>query len=248
MRQKKSRPYRKDKRAQQEEETRRRITEAVVELHRTVGPANTTVTDVADRAGVSRMTVYNHFPTESDLIEACSTHWVAHNPFPDPTAWQAIDDPFLRLQTALGELYRFYRRTQDMLGKVLRDAPLISPLGEIMEERWWPYLGLIVQVLRQGWSDDPAMEEIDALLSLAVDFHTWKVLTTSGLTDARAIECAASMVSAAVSRRSRQAGAGSNPAVPTHVTKGDQGIEAGSRSVATSSGRPDSVSETPLGS
>lgn len=207
MKHRKSRPYRKEKRALQEEETRRRITEAVVELHRTVGPANTTVTDVADLAGVSRMTVYNHFPAESDLIEACSTHWVAQNPFPDPTAWQAIGDPFLRLERALGELYRFYRRTEDMMGRVLRDAPLVSPLGEVMEERWWPYLGLIVQVLGQGWSDEAATEELEALLSLAVDFHTWKILTTSGLTDARAVECAASMVSAAVSRTSSQAGA-----------------------------------------
>ena len=205
MQHRKPRPYRKEKRALQEEETRRRITEAVVELHRTVGPANTTVTDVADLAGVSRMTVYNHFPTESDLIAACSTHWVAQNPFPDPAPWEAIDDPLVRLDTALGELYRFYRNTEDMMGKVLRDAPLVSPLEEVMEERWWPYLGLIVRVLGQGWPDDTAEEELDALLSLAVDFRSWKILTNSGLTDARAVECAASMVSGAASRRSRDA-------------------------------------------
>ena len=112
------RPYRKQKRARSEEETRRRITQAAVELHGTVGPANTTVTDLARLAGVSRMTVYNHFPTEVDLFTACSTHWATRNPFPDPARWAELDEPGERLVHALKELYRWYGLKQDMLGNV----------------------------------------------------------------------------------------------------------------------------------
>jgi AcrR family transcriptional regulator len=187
-----TRRYRKRKRAKQEEETRRRITEAVVELHRTVGPANTKVTEVAELAGVSRMTVYNHFPSEADLVEACSTHWAAANPLPDAKGWSEIEDPVLRLREALRELYAFYARTQDMMGNVLRDAPLVPSLGEIMEIRWWRYVDSVVDVLAEGW---PAGAEVErrAALRLVVDFRTWRVLTESGLDAAASAEVAAGM-------------------------------------------------------
>src|SRR5918996_4055938 len=87
------RPYRKRRRAELEDQTRLRITEAAVELHGRVGPARTTISAVADRAGVQRATVYRHFPDEDALFAACSGHWAAMNPSPDPSAWQAIRDP-----------------------------------------------------------------------------------------------------------------------------------------------------------
>ncbi|MGH7445237.1 MAG: TetR/AcrR family transcriptional regulator, partial [Longimicrobiales bacterium] len=82
--------YTKRLRAAQEADTRLRITEAAMRLHEEVGPAHTTVTDVAARAGVSRMTVYNHFATDAELIEACSTHWSTLHPLPDPKEWRVI--------------------------------------------------------------------------------------------------------------------------------------------------------------
>ncbi|MGH2981591.1 MAG: TetR/AcrR family transcriptional regulator, partial [Solirubrobacterales bacterium] len=130
------RRYTKRERARQEEETRLRITEATMKLHRTVGPANTTVSEVARLAGVGRMTVYNHFPTDAKLIEACSTHWITLNPLPDSGAWAAIEDPQQRLAVALGELYEWYGNTEDMMGKVIRDAPIVPALGEVMSESW----------------------------------------------------------------------------------------------------------------
>jgi AcrR family transcriptional regulator len=189
------RAYRKQKRAEQEEETRRRITEAVVELHRTVGPANTKVTEVAELAGVSRMTVYNHFPAEADLIEACSTHWASQNPFPDPERWAAEADPRARLLGALKELYAWYRDTEDMMGKILRDAPLVPALNEIMGKRWRPYVDWMVRVLATGWAADPdGTGRLHAALRLTVDFHTWKLLDRSGLDDEEAADLMARMV------------------------------------------------------
>ena len=99
------RAYRKRRRAEQEEETRLRITEAAVDLHGSVGPARTTVSAIAERAGVQRATVYRHFPDEEALFAACSSHWAALNPPPDPAAWAEIADPDERLRRALSELY-----------------------------------------------------------------------------------------------------------------------------------------------
>src|SRR3954454_24302077 len=87
-------------RAQLEAETRRRITESAVELHGTVGPARTSMSAVAERAGVRRSTLYRHFPDEDALFAACSSHWVAENPRPDLEAWAAIEDPDDRLLVA----------------------------------------------------------------------------------------------------------------------------------------------------
>lgn len=192
------RRYRKRERARQEAETRLRITEAVMELHRTVGPANTTVTEVAERAGVGRMTVYNHFPTDYELIEACSTHWSNLNPLPDPERWASIEDPEERLDVALGELYAWYGQTEDMMGKVLRDAPIVPALGELMEERWFALVGSMVDVLAGGRATrGKRAKRLRAAIRLAVDFWTWRNLTThGGLSETEAAAVAARAVRA----------------------------------------------------
>jgi AcrR family transcriptional regulator len=202
-----SRPYRKGKRAEAEAETRLRITEAAVELHGTVGPANTTVTEVARLAGVSRMTVYNHFPTDVELFTACSTHWATQNPFPDPSTWTGIADPAERLGHAMAELYAWYGLKQAMLGNVLRDVPVVPALAEVMEVLWSMFMDGAVHVLSEGWhsrdveagteagdAEAADAEAIRATVRLAVDFNTWQVLTASGLDDAVAAALMARMV------------------------------------------------------
>jgi AcrR family transcriptional regulator len=191
------RAYRKRKRAEREEETRRRITGALVELHRTVGPANTKVIEVAERAGVSRMTVYNHFPTEADLIQACSAHWAADHPLPDPSGWEGIADATERLCVGLRELYGWYRGTEDMMGNILRDAAIIEPLGDMMEVFWWPYVEEVVRVLAAGRRPTTTgTGEVQTVLRLVVDFGTWRVLSRSGIEDERAVELVVRMVEA----------------------------------------------------
>lgn len=193
-----SRPYRKVARAKREAETRRRITEAMVELHGTLGPVHTTIADVARRAGVSRMTVYNHFPTEFELFMACSTHWASHNPFPDPSRWGELRNPQKRLLGALEELYRWYRLKQGMLGNVFRDTPVVPALAEVMESLWSPFVQQMVDALAEGWQVRKAhSDRLQAALHLSVAFETWRVLTQSGLDDDKSAELAARMVTAA---------------------------------------------------
>src|SRR5690606_6889289 len=107
--------YNLKQRAKAEADTRRRIVEAAIHLHESVGDAATTVTAIADRAGVGRVTVYRHFPDERSLLTACTNHYFELNPPPDPASWAGIADPNQRLETALTDLYAFYRRTEGML-------------------------------------------------------------------------------------------------------------------------------------
>src|SRR6476469_3748045 len=95
------RKYELKARAEAQEETRRRITEATVGLHLEVGPAQTTISEIAKRAGVQRLTVYNNFPDEASLLGACSAHYTAQHPPPDPATWMAIPDPGDRTRSAL---------------------------------------------------------------------------------------------------------------------------------------------------
>src|SRR4051794_10310118 len=118
------RPYRKKRRAELEEETRLRITESAVALHGSLGPARTSMSAVAERAGVPRSTLYRHFPDEEALFDACSTHWTAENPPPDVAGWGGIEDPDARLRAALEALYAYYRRTEAMTANLLRDLEL----------------------------------------------------------------------------------------------------------------------------
>lgn len=108
-------------RAERQEQTRQRITEAAVRLHQEVGPLRTTVSAIADLAGVERLTVYRHFPDEHALHAACQRHFFSLNPPPEPAAWAEIEDVEVRVRTALTEVYAFWDRIQDMAATLLRD-------------------------------------------------------------------------------------------------------------------------------
>src|SRR5213080_2766737 len=140
------RPYRMRRRAELEEQTRRRITESTIALHEELGPARTSISAIAERAGVRRSTVYRHFPDEDALFAACSTHWRAANPPPNPRAWAATEDPAARTETALRELYAFYGRTHGMYRSLLRDEPVV-PIVQRQLRDFHGYLRMIQDVL-----------------------------------------------------------------------------------------------------
>jgi AcrR family transcriptional regulator len=200
------RKYEMKKRAERQRETRRRIVEATVELHRTRGPANTTVSEIAKRAGVNRLTVYNHFPDTTDLLRACSRSWTERHPAPDPKPWAQISDPQDRLRAALGELYGFYALTEPMRGNVLRDAETMPELAALLEGSVVPYLGAVRDLLAEGWEvGDDRRKRLLATIQLAIDFHTWRSLEReSGLSREEAVESMLEAVRSAVSRPDAQ--------------------------------------------
>jgi AcrR family transcriptional regulator len=171
------RKYELKERAKRQEETRRRITEATVELHQRVGPANTQISEIARRAGVERLTVYRHFPDPRTLLQACSAHWRAAHPPPDPAPWRDIGDPHARTRAALRAVYGYFDDNERMLANVIRDAETIPPLREAVEAGSLAYVGQVRDVVVDGWGLKRARRErVAVIVGLALDFHTWRFL------------------------------------------------------------------------
>ena len=177
------RTYRLSKRAERQQETRRRIEAATIALHEEIG-GGTTITAIAERAGVSRLTVYRHFPDERSLLAACTGTYLAANPPPDPRAWATITDPEVRVRVALAELYPFYRRNQGLLARADQEMPTNPTLTDVLA----PYraaVGAMANVLVPGWTDERGSEPlVRAAAGLVVAFSTWQTLAVEqGLTD-----------------------------------------------------------------
>ncbi len=192
------RAYTKRRRAEAELETRQRITEAAVELHGSVGPARTTISAVADRAGVQRATVYRHFPDEESLFAACSGHWAAANPLPDPAAWREIGEPHARLERALADLYAFYRRNEAMLANVTRDRSVVAAMAK-PAAAMRAYFEITVETIVAGRPErGHARRRVKAAVGHATSFPTWQSLVRQqGLGDSEAAAMMAKMVDAA---------------------------------------------------
>ena len=191
------RKYELKKRAEQVGETRLRITEAAIELHGSLGPSRTTLSAVAERAGVERRTLYRHFPNEADLFAACSTHYFAANPLPDLGGWRAIRDPQQRLEQGLDELYAYYERTEPMFSNVLRDAEVV----EFAREAVAPldaYLGEAAGILMGGRQARGRRRELlGGAVRHALAFSTWQSLSSNGIDRSGAVKLMTALVEAA---------------------------------------------------
>jgi AcrR family transcriptional regulator len=191
-----AREYRMTKRADDVAATRQRIVEAAVRLHGTIGPAATTVSALAEAAGVTRLTVYRHFPDELALFTACRAHWTASQTPPDPAAWARVGDPAARVEAGLADLYRFYRAGEPMLANVLRDPDALpAAIRRQNEARDETLRDLLLEPFAlQG---EPR-RRLRAALGHAVSFWTWRSLCVdNGMSDAEAV---AAMTALAVAR------------------------------------------------
>jgi AcrR family transcriptional regulator len=193
-----TRPYRMQRRAESQEQTRLRITESAVELHGTLGPSKTSMSAVAAHAGVRRSTLYRHFPDEAALFDACSAHWAAANPPPDLSSWAAVRDPDERLRVALGELYAYYRRTERMLDNLFRDES-ISPVVRERFAAMHGYFAAAQDTLLHGRpARGAAGRRTKGAVGHAIGFATWKSLVRAqGLSDEDAAALMRSLVAAA---------------------------------------------------
>jgi len=187
-----ARSYTLKRRADQQAQTRQRIVEAAVELHGTVGPARTSLSMVAERAGVQRNTLYAHFPDEMSLLMACSGLSFERSPPPDAGDWRAWSAGQERLGGGLLAIYDWYAGSAQLLACVLRDAEHYPPVQEIAALRYGPVLGAWHAVLGEGLS--PRQQ---ALLHLALGFHSWRALVAeAGLDNA----AAAGLMAGAIAR------------------------------------------------
>jgi AcrR family transcriptional regulator len=206
------RRYRKRRRAELEDETRRRITEAAVELHGSVGPARTTLSAVAERAGVQRATLYRHFPDEEALFDACSAHWAAQNPLPDLAGWAAIADPEKRLRVALSALYVWYERGQEMLERTTRDAALVPAMRPAVERMGGWFADAVATILCGRPERGARRRRVEAAVGHAVSFVTWRSLVRDqGLSVSEAVNLMHGLVALAATARQQR---GRSPAAP----------------------------------
>jgi AcrR family transcriptional regulator len=179
--QQRPRKYEQKRRAEQQAETRRRIVEAMVALHGEVGPARTTISAVAERARVERLTVYRHFADETAMFQACSAHFAAEvAPPPDPVAWTEVHEPAERLRAALLAFYAYYRRAEHMLAHVHRDLPELPALAAVMEP-WDAFVADARDGIVEAWVSalpvaKAARARLTAVVAHALRFETWSSL------------------------------------------------------------------------
>lgn len=166
-----ARKYELKSRAERQQETRQRIVAATVELHEELGPARTSISAIAERAGVERLTVYRHFATEGEIFQACSAHFRTLHPLPDLTAWEAIADPWARLERGLTDLYHYFAETERMTSAVLRDAPTTPAMDKPVarfQNAFAEMVGLLAASFTSAWAR--------LAICLAVDFRTWQIM------------------------------------------------------------------------
>ena len=201
------RTYSMGRRQQQLDAMRQRITEAALELHATLGPAQTSISAIAERAGVQRHTVYHHFPDMTSLMQACTAHGMRTTGIPDAASWVAIEEPTARLRHGLGELYAYYAANARLLGNVVRDQPLMIDVGGT--EEFAEHMTGLFYALAAGWVDTPVTQRLRmAAIGHAMAFETWRSLTGNGLSDLEAREMMVGFVSTA-------GGSAGEPAVRT---------------------------------
>nr|WP_246805465.1 TetR/AcrR family transcriptional regulator [Mesorhizobium mediterraneum] len=197
------------RRAVKQAETHLALARAAFELHSSVGPSRTTVSAIAEKAGVQRLTVYRHFPDEEAVFNACSAYSFGQDPPPSPEAWRLIVEPEARLRTALLQLYSYYRRKRQLLANLNRDAEM--PVVAAALARRQQVLANGVTILEEGWlvPGSETARLLAAAIGHALDFTTWQSLVENqGLSDEEAVEAMLVLVrsvsSSLLDRRSKK--------------------------------------------
>ena len=192
-----NRKYELKARAESQRETRDRIAAAAMELHEEKGVAQTTVSEVARRAGVTRLTVYNHFADLSELIPACAAHYGERHPLPDLESAFALEDPGERVRAVVAGLYGWYRETEPMFGKLFSDRSSVPELDRFLEENIDRTQAELADRLAAGFNArGRRAQRLKTLTRLALDFWTWRRLSREGLDDEAAAELMAVAVAA----------------------------------------------------
>lgn len=193
----KGRSYRQTNRAEQVAETRRRLVEAAIKLHTTIGPARTSLSQVARAAGVSRPTLYAHFPDEAALLRACTFHSLAADPPPDPQTWAEVTSAEERVRRGLAELYDYFERNESLTANILKDmytVPAMKELNVPILEAAFTQMG---EILAAGFEDrtEAVRQRRRAAVAVALSFGTWQVLVRQrGLTRSRAVDVMAEFI------------------------------------------------------
>jgi AcrR family transcriptional regulator len=200
-----TRKYELKRRAERQAETRRRIVDATIQLHETVGAHGATISEIARRAGVSRLTVYRHFPDELSLLQACTGTYNVEHPVPDPSGLMAVPDPRDRLEAALDSVYRYYAENEAMLSSGADAMPSHPALGVALQP-FFEGMDQLVDLLGSGWDVEAGRGSlVRGAIAHAVAFSTWRALhQEQGLTNRQAAQLMFGMVTSAVERSGKE--------------------------------------------
>ena len=194
------RRYELRQRAERQDRTRQRIVEAAVALHTSVGPARTTVSAIAERAGVQRHTFYRHFPDDRSLAMACSGLFSETHPLPDPAGWRTIENGDARLRHGLSELYRYYERNAAQLAPIVRDAEIDALTREVLGLRVAPTVAEMLDVLSSAFGQTGAAQRrLRGVVGTFLSFTTWRDLRAGMRSHAEAVDAAARAIGAQAS-------------------------------------------------
>jgi len=200
----KKRPYKLKRRAERQEETHARIIAAAAALHEELGASKTTISAIAERAGVQRLTVYRHFPDEQSLLVACSSHWLELHPPPDAAGWRNIADPGARTRAAVVALYGYYRRTEQMWRGAYRDEGEVPALKAVMRQPR-EYLRRVRDDLLEAWAPPAAARRtVGAVIGHCLQFSTWESLDREPLTEVEMADAVAIWLAALSACDARQ--------------------------------------------
>ncbi|MDQ7249592.1 TetR/AcrR family transcriptional regulator [Dongia sedimenti] len=177
----KKRAYRLSARAESQAETRRRIVDATVELHEKLGPAHTPMSAIAERAGVTRLTLYRHFPDEAAILAACTSHWSALHPFPAAALWEGIADPATRAAAALAAHYDYYAGTRRMWFITYRDVGLVKPIQPLVAQVDAYLTGVAESLAAAFRAKGNVLRQLTVTLRHALAYATWLSLEERGL-------------------------------------------------------------------
>lgn len=193
-----TRNYVMKKRAEAQDATRLKIVEAAMHLHEELGPRATTISAIAERAGVQRLTVYRHFADEFAVFQACTSHWQSLNPPPDPASWQDIADPMARAEAATNALYDYYGRTRRMWSQSFRDVDEVPALKQPMASVA-AYIEQVADDLTAAFKlRGASRDRVAATLAHAIHFPTWDHLETLGIGQAKKVALVLSWVRGAL--------------------------------------------------
>ncbi len=190
-----TRKYKKTKRAEQQEQTRERIVEATVALHEEIGPANTSIKAIAERAGVQRLTVYRHFPDDFSLFQACTSHWLSYNPPPDAANWQEMTNADEKTAAAFLAIFKYYRGTETMWTGAYRDLEDVDALREVLKG-FEGYIDQVRDGLLVSWKlKGKSKQQLSITLRHCLRFTSWQSLKREKLNDKQIVDLVMSWIS-----------------------------------------------------
>lgn len=190
------RKYQLRKRAEKQAETRRRIVEAAVKFHSTIGPASTTVVDICREAGIQRATFYRHFPDELSLFKECKAFAANDRPMPDPQACTKFADPIRRARSALAAAYDYYGQNETAMAAIIRDSEVMPVGGALFQ-----FQDKLRDTMASAWkAKGKRKARILAACGHAADFQAWRSLARKqGLSDREVIDAMVVLITAAAS-------------------------------------------------